>query len=114
MQKYMSRKLKAVLLLTCIFLTFDSLAQHKSTVRSAVPVRTGIYDPAIDIKLESLLRKMTLEEKGGTAGSILSWPANWPGHRAHRLQRHDRQGADRGVVQYFDRQRKQCLPTHRA
>ena len=28
-----------------------------------IPVRTGIYDPSLDVKVEALLHKMTLEEK---------------------------------------------------
>lgn len=75
MQKYMSRKLKAVFILTCIFLTFNSLAQDKSTLRSAVPVHTGVYDPAIDMKVESLLRNMTLEEK---VGQLVQYSAGQP------------------------------------
>jgi len=75
MQKYMSRKLKAVFILTCLFLTFDSLSQDKSTVQSAVPVHTGVYDPAIDIKVESLLRNMTLEEK---VGQLVQYSAGQP------------------------------------
>src|SRR6266700_2894348 len=76
MQRYMSRKLKAASTVTLILLfTLASLAQDKRTVRSGVPIRTGIYDPAIDIKAESLLRKMTLEEK---VGQLVQYSAGQP------------------------------------
>src|SRR3954447_24559468 len=76
MQRYISRKLKAALILTLILLfTLASLAQDKRTVRSAVPVRTGIYDPAVDAKVESLIRKMTLEEK---VGQLVQYSAGQP------------------------------------
>jgi beta-glucosidase len=72
----MSQKLKAAFIVALFLLfTLASLAQHRSTVRSAVPVRTGIYNPAIDIKVESLLRKMTLEEK---VGQLVQYSAGQP------------------------------------
>ena len=71
----MSRKLKAAFILTLIFLTFASLAQNKSKVHSSVPLRSGIYEPGIDAKVEALLRKMTLEEK---VGQLVQYSAGQP------------------------------------
>src|SRR5882672_5899789 len=72
----MSRKLKAAFIFTLVLLfTLPSLAQDKRTVRAGVPVRTGVYDPAIDSKVESLLRKMTLEEK---VGQLVQYSAGQP------------------------------------
>ena len=40
-----------------------------------MPVRTGIYDPGLDVKVEALLRKMTLEEK---VGQLVQYSAGQP------------------------------------
>ena len=46
-----------------------------SPLDSAVPLRTGIYDPGLDVKVEALLRKMTLEEK---VGQLVQYSAGQP------------------------------------
>ena len=59
-----------------VLLSFGALlAQNKSPVRSGVPVDSGIYDPAIDAKVETLFRKMTLEEK---VGQLVQYSAGQP------------------------------------
>ena len=65
-----------VALLLCVVLSCRSDAQTgASSLDSSVPVRTGIYDPVLDIKVESLLRKMTLEEK---VGQLVQYSAGQP------------------------------------
>ena len=46
-----------------------------SAPRSKIIVRTGIYDPSLDAKVEALLRKMTLEEK---VGQLVQYSAGQP------------------------------------
>jgi len=75
MQRRMPRTLNAVFFLTFIFSTSASFSQNKSTVQLGVPIHTGIYDPAIDVKVESLLRQMTLEEK---VGQLVQYSAGQP------------------------------------
>jgi beta-glucosidase len=50
-----------------------------SALRTPVPTRTGIYDPSLDAKVESLLRKMTLEEKVGQLVQYSAGQATGPG-----------------------------------
>jgi hypothetical protein len=55
-------------------LVWQPLVAHTGRVASAprpgIPVPTGIYGPSLDAKVEALLRKMTLEEKGGRISRI--------------------------------------------
>src|SRR5882672_7659681 len=51
----------------------------RSTPPSSVPVRTGIYDPSLDAKVEALLRKMTLEEKVGQLAQYSAGQPTGPG-----------------------------------
>lgn len=46
---------------------------------SPVPLRTGIYDPRIDAKVEALLKKMTLEEKIGQLAQYSAGQPTGPG-----------------------------------
>ena len=46
---------------------------------SAVPLRTGIYDPRIDAKVEALLKKMTLDEKIGQLAQYSAGQPTGPG-----------------------------------
>ncbi|HEY7615686.1 MAG TPA: glycoside hydrolase family 3 N-terminal domain-containing protein, partial [Terriglobales bacterium] len=63
-----------LVLISCLILVcHPSSAQTSQT--PSVPVRTGIYDPAIDTKVETLLRKMTLEEK---VGQLVQYSAGQP------------------------------------
>jgi beta-glucosidase len=64
MGRQMIRKSNTVFMVV-LFAFGALLAQNSSPVRSGVPVRTGIYDPAIDAKVEALLRRMSLDEKVG-------------------------------------------------
>ena len=65
-----------VAFLLCVVLSCQSGAQTgASSVISSVSMRTGIYDPALDVKVESLLRKMTLEEK---VGQLVQYSAGQP------------------------------------
>ena len=65
-----------VAFLLCVVLSCRSGAQTgASSVDSSVSMRTGIYDPVLDAKVESLLRKMTLEEK---VGQLVQYSAGQP------------------------------------
>lgn len=74
----MIRQLSAAVVL-CVVLAWHPLGAQTgvaaSTSRSAVPVRTGIYNPGLDVKVEALLRKMTLEEK---VGQLVQYSAGQP------------------------------------
>ncbi|MGH9537238.1 MAG: beta-glucosidase BglX [Terriglobales bacterium] len=56
-----------------------SLGAQNAASRSGVPVRTGIYDPSLDAKVEKLLRQMTLEEKVGQLVQYSPGKATGPG-----------------------------------
>jgi beta-glucosidase len=65
-----------VAVLLCVVLACRLGAQTgPSSLDSRVPVRTGVYDPILDVKVESLLRKMTLEEK---VGQLVQYSAGQP------------------------------------
>jgi beta-glucosidase len=65
-----------VALLLCVVLSCRLGAQTGApSVASGVSMRTGIYDPVLDVKVESLLRKMTLEEK---VGQLVQYSAGQP------------------------------------
>src|SRR6266481_2860329 len=62
--------------LFCVVLSCQLGAQTAaSSIDSGVPVRTGIYDPVLNAKVESLLRKMTLAEK---IGQLVQYSAGQP------------------------------------
>ena len=54
-------------------------AQSVSASNSSMPLRTGIYDPSLDAKVEALLRQMTLEEKVGQLVQYSPGQATGPG-----------------------------------
>ena len=66
-----------VAVLFCAVLAGQQLSAQtgSSSVDSNVRMRTGIYDAALDVKVESLLRKMTLEEK---VGQLVQYSAGQP------------------------------------
>ncbi|HYK51780.1 MAG TPA: hypothetical protein VEU94_18815, partial [Terriglobales bacterium] len=61
----MIRKLVIALIFCLLLVRYPLGAQSVSAPNSGVPVRTGVYDPSLDAKVEALLRQMTLEEKVG-------------------------------------------------
>lgn len=74
----MIRKLSAAIIL-CVALAWHPLGAQTgaatSVPHSAVPVHTGIYDIRLEAKVESLLGKMTLEEK---IGQLVQYSAGQP------------------------------------
>lgn len=46
---------------------------------SPVPLHTGLYDPALDARVEALLKKMTLDEKVGQLAQYSAGQATGPG-----------------------------------
>src|SRR5437667_6929946 len=66
-----------VAVLFCAVLAGQQLSAQtgSSSVDSNVRMRTGIYDAALDVKVESLLRKMTLVEK---VGQLVQYSAGQP------------------------------------
>jgi beta-glucosidase len=74
----MTRQLRAVVV-SCVVLVCQGLRAQTGAPSlapsSGVPVRTGIYDPGLDARVEALLRKMTLEEK---VGQLVQYSAGQP------------------------------------
>ncbi len=72
----MIRKLWAAIVL-CVVLLCHSLGAQTATSarRPRIPVRTGINDSTLDVKVDALLRKMTLEEK---VGQLVQYSAGQP------------------------------------
>jgi len=72
------RKLLAAVFL-CPMLVWPPLVAQTdgvaSTPRPRIGVRTGIYDPSLEAKVEALLHKMTLEEK---VGQLVQYSAGQP------------------------------------
>jgi beta-glucosidase len=72
------RRLPAAIFLYSILIWQPLVAQTHgiaSGPHPRVPVRSGIYDPSLDAKVEALLRKMTLEEK---VGQLVQYSAGQP------------------------------------
>jgi len=72
------RKLLAAVCLYTTLVLQPLVAQTGGTAsapRQGIPVRTGIYDPSLDAKVEALLPKMTLEEK---VGQLVQYSAGQP------------------------------------
>jgi beta-glucosidase len=72
------RKLLAAVCLYTMLVLQSLVAQTGGTAsapRQGIPVRTGIYDPSLDAKVEALLPKMTLEEK---VGQLVQYSAGQP------------------------------------
>ncbi|HWN07069.1 MAG TPA: glycoside hydrolase family 3 N-terminal domain-containing protein [Steroidobacteraceae bacterium] len=68
------RNLCTTLAFSAFLACFGAEAQPE-TPTSAIEARTGIYDPALDARVEALLRKMTLEEK---VGQLVQYSAGQP------------------------------------
>ena len=75
----MIRKLGAALIF-CVLLRSQPLdAQDVPAPLPSMPLRTGVYDPSLDAKVEALLRQMTLEEKVGQLVQYSPGQATGPG-----------------------------------
>jgi len=70
----MMRKLGATVILS-VLLVCHVLEAQSGAPTSATDARTGIYDPSLDARVETLLRKMTLEEK---VGQLVQYSAGQP------------------------------------
>src|ERR1700730_7619366 len=72
----MIRKLRAAIVL-CVVVVCHSLGAQTTTSarRPRIPVRTGINDSTLDVKVDALLHKMTLEEK---VGQLVQYSAGQP------------------------------------
>src|ERR1700730_3821358 len=72
----MIRKLWAAIVL-CVVLLCHSLGAQTATSapHPGIPVRTGINDSTLDVKVDALLHKMTLEEK---VGQLVQYSAGQP------------------------------------
>jgi len=69
-----------IALIFCLLLMRHPLgAQSVPASKSGVPVRTGVYDPSLDARVEALLRQMTLEEKVGQLVQYSPGQATGPG-----------------------------------
>ncbi len=76
------RKLLAAVCLYTMLVGHPSVAQTRGIASAPNPrisVRSGIYDPSLDAKVEALLRKMTLEEKVGQLAQYSAGQATGPG-----------------------------------
>src|SRR5262245_35539370 len=58
-----------------LLLASHALAAQPAAPDSALAARTGIYDPALDARVESLLNRMTLDEK---VGQLVQYSAGQP------------------------------------
>src|SRR6202790_4837274 len=76
------RKLLAAVCLYTMLVWQPSVAQTlgiASAPNPGIPVRSGIYDPSLDAKVEALLHKMTLEEKVGQLAQYSAGQPTGPG-----------------------------------
>src|SRR5262249_30789325 len=73
----MIRRLSAAIVISALLVCQQLPAQsNKPTFSpSQLPIEYGIYDPHFDARVESLLRKMTLEEK---VGQLVQYSAGQP------------------------------------
>jgi beta-glucosidase len=70
----MMRKLCASVAVSAVLICHGTESRSEAP-NSAIDVRTGIYDPGLDARVESLLGKMTLEEK---VGQLVQYSAGQP------------------------------------
>jgi beta-glucosidase len=70
----MMRKLCTVVAFSVLLLC-HALEAHSGAPASAIDARTGIYDPSLEARVETLLGKMTLEEK---VGQLVQYSAGQP------------------------------------
>ena len=70
----MMRKLCTTVTVCCLA-GLPRLEAQSGAPASAIDTRTGIYDPSLDARVETLLRKMTLEEK---VGQLVQYSAGQP------------------------------------
>jgi hypothetical protein len=59
----------------CVLLVSHGAAAQSDARIQAIEARSGIYDPALDARVESLLRQMTLGEK---VGQLVQYSAGQP------------------------------------
>jgi len=70
----MIRKLCTAVTLSVLLMS-HVMEAHSDAPTSAIDARTGIYDPSLDARVESLLSKMTLDEK---IGQLVQYSAGQP------------------------------------
>ena len=70
----MMRKLCTAVTLSVLLMS-HAMEAHSDAPTSAIDARTGIYDPSLDARVESLLSKMTLDEK---VGQLVQYSAGQP------------------------------------
>ena len=75
----MIRKLSLAVVVLAVLLWHPLATQKASAPDSSLPLRTGVYDPSLDAKVENLLRQMTLEEKVGQLVQYSPGQATGPG-----------------------------------
>ena len=78
----MTRQLCAAVVLCVLLVCQVTRAQTDApslAPRSGVSIRTGIYDPGLDTRVEALLLKMTLEEKVGQLVQYSAGQSTGPG-----------------------------------
>lgn len=76
----MTRHLRTAILLLVVFcLPLAAQVFTQSSLPSRLPAGTGIYDPALDAKVDALLKRMTLEEKVGQTVQYSAGQPTGPG-----------------------------------
>jgi beta-glucosidase len=75
----MIRKLSLAVVVLAVLLWHPLANQKASAPDSSLPLRTGVYDPSLDAKVENLLHQMTLEEKVGQLVQYSPGQATGPG-----------------------------------
>ncbi|HEV8329882.1 MAG TPA: glycoside hydrolase family 3 N-terminal domain-containing protein [Steroidobacteraceae bacterium] len=78
MEAEMMRRLCATATLS-VLLVCHALDAHSGEPTSAIDAGTGIYDPSLDARVETLLSQMTLEEKVGQLAQFSAGQPTGPG-----------------------------------